>query len=419
MGYEYAERSLLGTMMQENYLILDSGLQSDHFTTTVHKQIYNVMRELVLREKSVDYITMLLVGEAKELGGANYLAELRRFANPARFDEYKEFLIEQWKEQEKHVLLQQASQNNWSIEEIQQSFDKLQACETTSQTLSITDHLIRQHERPFQPLTKKKGTPTGLIDLDDVLDGFQDSEYIVIAGRPSMGKTDVLNHFALHAGNSGHLPIIFSLEMSRDTMIDRLLAATGEYNRLRMRNPYQYFSEQQKNSWLTAIGQLDNAKIHIDDRSGLKVREIKATARKLIKENPTKRPIIFIDYLQIICPEGSMENQTQAIGKISSELKTMAKEFNCPVLVLSQLSRAVEMRLDKHPIMSDLRDSGNIEQDADVVMFLYREDYYNTKDEPTHILEIQIAKNRNGPTETLTAHYDKRTGKLHDLGKRK
>ncbi|MDV6379002.1 DNA helicase [Sporosarcina sp. GW1-11] len=419
MGYEFAEKSLLGSMLRENYLILDSGLRTSYFSIPVHQEIFTAMRELAQAGKSVDYITILISREPKDVGGANYLSGLHRFANMARFDEYKELIIEKWKEQEKKSLLHQAIHHDWSIADIQRSFDKLEGLETKAVDTSMTENLIRQYERPFEPLVERKGTPTGLTDLDHVLNGFQDSEYIVIAGRPSMGKTDALNHFALHAGSNGHLPIVFSLEMSKESMTNRLIAATGEYCRLRMRDPYQYFSEQQKSSWAATLGKLDNAKIHLDDRSGLKVSEIRAAARTIIKANPTKRPIIFIDYLQIIRPEGQPANQTQAIGQISSDLKSMAKEFNCPVVVLSQLSRAVETRQDKRPIMSDLRDSGNIEQDADVVAFLYREDYYNEEAKPTNMLEIQIAKHRNGPTASICALYSKNTGKLYDFSKRK
>ena len=419
MNYEFTEKSLLGTMLQENYLIIDSGIQAKFFTTHMNQLTFTTMRELADEGKSVDYITLMTRRDPRELGGANYLSDLRRFANAARFDEYKELIINHWKEREKLRLLHQASQQNWSILDIQHSFDELQGLHADTACMSLTDDLVAQYERPFHPEKEVKGTPTGLTDLDKMLNGFQDSEYIVVAARPSMGKTDTLNHFALQAGWSGHLPIIFSLEMSKKTMVDRLIAATGSYNRLKMRNPYEYFTETQKNLWTATLNHLKNADIRIDEHSGLTVNEIKARARSVIKANPMKRPIIFIDYLQIIHPEGKPFNQTQAIGQISSQLKTMAKEFNCPVVVLSQLSRAVEMRNDKRPIMSDLRDSGNIEQDADVVLFLHREDYYEREKEPTNLLDIQIAKHRNGPTGTITTIYSKETGKLYDFDKNK
>lgn len=419
MNYEFAEKSLLGTMLEENYLINDSGMQAMFFQTHVNQMIYTVMQELVQEGKSVDYITLLTKREPSVLGGANYLFDLKRFANAVRFDEYKDLVINHWKEREKSRLLHQAIQQNWNILDIQKSFDDLQDLNMETGCTLLTDDLVAQYERPFRPMEEAKGIATGLHDLDKLLNGFQDSEYIVVAARPSMGKTDILNHFALQAGWNGHLPIVFSLEMSRKSMVDRLIAATGEYNRLRMRDPHQHFTETQKNKWTGTLNHLNNATLHVHDRSGMSVNEIKAKARTIIKSSPSKRPIIFIDYLQIIRPEGKVFNQTQAIGQISSELKMMAKEFDCPVVVLSQLSRSVEARNDKRPIMSDLRDSGNIEQDADVVAFLYRDDYYERDREPTNLLEIQIAKHRNGPTGMITTIYSKETGKLYNFGKNK
>lgn len=160
---------------------------------------------------------------------------------------------------------------------------------------------------------------------------------------------------------------------------------------------------------------IDNANIEIDDRAGLTVPQIRATARKIIKSNSGKKPIILIDYLQIIRGTNIRDNQTQAIGQISWDLKQMAKEFNCPVVCLSQLNRSVEQRQDKRPVMSDLRDSGNIEQDADVIAFLYRDDYYSKESESKNILEFIIAKHRNGPTGTVSAAYIKDTGRLSNI----
>ncbi len=191
--------------------------------------------------------------------------------------------------------------------------------------------------------------------------------------------------------------------MSRTTLIDRLIAATGNFNRLKMRNPYEYFTDGQKEKWMATLGMLDNANIEIDDRAGMTVPQIRATARKIIKANPDKKPVILIDYLQIIRVSNPRDNQTQAIGQISWELKQMAKEFNCPVICLAQLNCSVEQRQDKRPVMSDLRDSGNIEQDADVIAFLYRDDYYAKESERQNMLEFIIAKHRNGPTGTVFA----------------
>ncbi|GKV65210.1 MULTISPECIES: DnaB-like helicase C-terminal domain-containing protein [unclassified Sporosarcina] len=413
MSSELAEKSVLGTMLQENHFILDSGIQAAYFQSRIHRIIFSAMHELAGANKVADYITLLIIREPASLGGANYLAELKNFGHPARFDEYKEIIVNKWREIEKARILQLAQHNNWSIAEIQQSFDSLQDDNTVSMETSLKNELIKQYERPFIPLDENIGTTTGLAALDRILNGFQDSEFIVVAARPSMGKTDTLNHFALHAGWAGHLPIIFSLEMNRKPMIDRLIAATAGYSRLRMRNPYKHFTDKQKGGWGTVMDRLNEAHIHVDDRSALRVSEMKARARKIMKESPDKHPIIFIDYLQIIRPDGNPGNQTQSIGQISADLKNMAKEFNCPVVVLSQLSRAVEQRQEKRPIMSDLRDSGNIEQDADVVVFLYRDDYYHKRSTPTD--ELDITKHRNGPTGRITVSYIKETGELSDI----
>ena len=414
-NFENAEKSLLGTMLNENYLISDSGIRTDFFVSTIHKNIFTCMQQLNTENKPVDYITIMTMKEPAELGGANYLSELSNFANSTRFDQYKELVTANWKERTKGQLLQEAQTENWSIAEIQKTFDSLQENDTTAEDISIRADLVKMYERPYQPKKEVDSVTTGLVDLDKMLDGFQPNELTIIAARPSMGKTDVLNHLALHAGKAGNLPIIFSLEMGRASMIDRLIASSGGYNRLRMRNPYEHFTAEQKDKWVPSLTDLDSANIHIDDRAGLTTGQIKARARQVIKLNKGKKPIIYIDYLQIIRPDDPRDNPNQAIGKISNDLKQMAKEFGCPVVCLSQLSRAVEQRQDKRPMMSDLRDSGNIEQDADVIGFLYRDDYYNKESENQDILEINIAKHRNGPTGTISTAYIKDTGIIYSI----
>ena len=414
-NFENAEKSLLGTMLQENYLISDSGVQLDFFTSAIHKSIFSCMQQLVASNRPVDYITIMTLKEPTELGGANYLSELPNFANATRFDQYKELVAENWKEREKGKLLQQAQMENWEIGEIQKAFDSLQEENSSAEETSIQMDLVKLYERPYKPAENDSSVTTGLRDLDQLLNGFQRKELTIVAARPSMGKTDVLNHLALQAGQAGYLPIIFSLEMGRDSMIDRLIASSGGYNRLKMRDPYTHFTPKQKDKWIPSLTDLNRANIHIDDRAGLTVNQIKAKARKIIKANRELKPIIYVDYLQIIRPENPRDNQTQAIGQISGDLKRMAKEFDCPVVCLSQLSRDVEKRENKRPMMSDLRDSGNIEQDADVITFLYREDYYDKETENQNILELVVAKHRNGPTGTVTVSYIKDTGRLYNI----
>ena len=414
ISLELAEKSLLGSMLQENYLITDSQVKAAHFTIQVHQTIFDAMQQLAVAGKSVDYITLLSIREPLELGGANYVAELKNYANPTKFDQYADIAIAHWREQSKQQVLTQAQAENWSIQDIQTKLDSLTDTETTVST-SIKEDLMLAADRPYQTGSVKKGITAGLRDLDRMTNGFQDGELFILAARPSVGKTDTLNHFAISAGMDGHLPIIFSLEMKRETLIDRLIAAVGSINRLNMRDPFTTMSDEQKAKWTQAIGILSTTNIEIDDRPAMTVPQIRATARKLIKQNPDKKPIIFIDYLQIIRGNNPRDNQTQIIGQISWDLKQMARELNCPVVCLSQLNRSVEQRQDKRPIMSDLRDSGNIEQDADVIAFLYRDEYYNKESTVKKQLEIILAKHRNGPTGTVTVAYVKETGRLLNI----
>lgn len=414
ISLELAEKSILGSMLAENYLVLDSTVKLEHFTSTQHQVIFSAMQELARANKSVDYITLLSVREPLELGGANYIVELKNYANPTKFNEYADILFEHWQQVTKQQILAQAQQENWSIEQVQTQLDAISDSESLLET-SITAALMEAANRPYEPTSAKTGIGTDLRDFDKMTNGFQDGDLFILAARPSMGKTDTMNHFAVHSGLKGYLPIIFSLEMKRELLIDRMVAMTGNINRLNLRDPYATMSDAQKAKWTQAIGLLNTAKIQIDDRPAMTVPQIRATARKLIKQHPDRKPLILIDYLQIIRANNPKDNQTQQIGQISRDLKQMAREFNCPVVCLSQLNRSVEQRQDKRPIMSDIRDSGNIEQDADVIAFLYRDDYYDKESESKNILEIIIAKHRNGPTGTVPIAYVKETGRLLNL----
>ncbi|MFY0742131.1 replicative DNA helicase [Solibacillus silvestris] len=414
ISLELAEKSILGSMLAENYLILDSTVKLEHFISIQHQTIYNAMQELAKANKSVDYITLLSVREPIELGGANYIVDLKNYANPTKFNEYAEILFTHWQHVMKQQILAQAQQENWPIEQIQTQLDAITDSDNLQET-SITNALVEAANRPYEPSSAKTGINSELRDFDRMTNGFQDGDLFILAARPSMGKTDTMNHFAVHAGFLGYLPIIFSLEMKKESLIDRMIATTGNINRLNLRDPYATMSDAQKAKWTQAIGLLNNAKIQIDDRPAMTVPQIRATARKLIKQFPNRKPLILIDYLQIIRANNPKDNQTQQVGQISRDLKQMAREFNCPVVCLSQLNRSVEQRQDKRPVMSDIRDSGNIEQDADVIAFLYRDDYYDKESESKNLLEIIIAKHRNGPTGTVPVAYVKETGRLLNL----
>ncbi|OUZ40379.1 hypothetical protein CBM15_00550 [Solibacillus kalamii] len=409
---EFLEQSILATMLEENYLIMDSQLKPEMFYGQHHRQLFMLMQQLVTEGHPVDYLTLSARFEQMETIGLSYITELMMFANAEKFDDYAQLLREIWRERQKAQILFQAAEGDWAIPQIIERLDHTQL-EGNHIDTSITQNLVAMHNRPWEEVNTPGLIVPHIHDLASIIDGFRPGELTIIAARPSMGKTDVMNNFALQAGWQGHLPIIFSLEMSKTILLDRFIATTGHYSRLKMRNPKQYFSEDQKNKWMHVLDDVNKSSIHIDDRSSLTMPQIRSQARRIIRQNQNKTPVILIDYLQIIQTDGDYEHSAMAMGKISRALKQMAKEFNCPVICLSQLNRNVEARSNKRPLMSDLRDSGSIEQDADVIILLYRNSYYETeKTNAPDLLEFIVAKNRNGPTGLAKAIYNKKTGHI-------
>src|SRR5690606_36596291 len=272
-------------------------------------------------------------------------------------DCYLEMFIDVWRNMELKRILNNAQIEDWPIVKIQQSLDRLEDIQS-AQDLSVKYERAKLYELPFRPMEQKPVVPTVIPDLEKLIEGFHCGDVTIIAARPSMGKTDVMNHLALHAGWAGYLPIIFSLEMNKSSLTSRMIATAGKINRNKLRNPYHYFSDEQRDKWPQLVNRINDSDIYIDDTPGMSVNHIRAKARKIIKSNPTKKPIIFIDYLQIIYSE-NQSNLTNKIGELSWAIKKMAKELNCPVVCLSQLNRGVEGRQNKRPVLSDLRDSGN------------------------------------------------------------
>ena len=410
MNKDLIEKSILGTMIQENYLITESQLQPEMFMGRYNAHIFDAMQQLAREDITVDYLTLSTRLEKTNALYVQYISELLHYANAEKFDDYARLLRQNWREQRKMQILHNATAGDWSIPKIIHLLDETEL-HGDHHNADITPLLINMSELPFQDIQEESLIVPHIDDLAKLLDGFRPGELTVLAARPSMGKTDVMNNLVLYAGWKGHLPIIFSLEMSKKTLIDRLIATAGNFSRLKMRNPKKYLTEKQKLQWMDVLELVNQSNIHIDDRSSLTLTQIRSQARRIIRSNPEHKPIIFIDYLQIIQPEGDADMAAVAISKISRGLKKMAKELNCPVICLSQLNRNVEARAMKRPVMSDLRDSGSIEQDADIIILLYRASYYEKlAGDQANVLELIVAKNRNGPTGTAFAQYNVKTG---------
>jgi replicative DNA helicase len=268
------------------------------------------------------------------------------------------------------------------------------------QLRSISDLLKDEFER-IERLTAEDrditGAASGLRDLDRITSGFQPSNLIILAARPAMGKTSLALGIARHLGVNERVPVaIFSLEMSHSEITQRLMCSEAHVDSSRLRR-----GDLKPEEWgrlVEGCDRLNNAPIYVDDSAGVGVMEIRSKARRLKMREP-QLALILIDYLQLM--SGNAENRVQEISQISRSLKLLARDLDVAVVALSQLSRAVESRTDKRPILSDLRESGSIEQDADMVMFIYRDDYYNKESEDRGLAELIVAKHRNGPTDSV------------------
>jgi replicative DNA helicase len=412
-----AEESVLGGVLLDNNS-LDRALEiltPDDFYREVHRKIMRAMIDLNQRNEPVDLITLAEElkgrGELQEIGGAAYLAELADKVPTAANVSYYARIVHQ-----KSVLrsvidattaiargafesgadvdgfLDQAEQQIFAISErkIRPAFFHVRDI-----MLNTMDSIEQMYER--RELVT--GVPTGFIDLDRLTAGLQPADLIIVAGRPSMGKTAFALNIAQHVGITGNLGVaIFSLEMSKEQLGLRMLCSEARIDQAKVRTgsiPDTAFPELAK-----AAGRLSASHIFIDDTPGLSALELRAKARRLKREREANLGLVIVDYLQLMRGHEGADNREQEISSISRSLKALAKELNVPIVALSQLNRQVETRGDKRPIMADLRESGAIEQDADVIGFLYRPIVYD-KNADEGEAELILAKQRNGPIGTV------------------
>ncbi|MCD6221475.1 replicative DNA helicase [bacterium] len=419
-----AEKALLGCMLiDENARIKAfETVKKDFFYAPAHQQIFSSMVKLFERNERCDLITLTnqlkLDGKLEEIGGIEYLTEIAEFVpTAAHIDEYIKIV------KDKYILRSLISNATQIISEASSEPDDVEELLDKAESLifEISQHkiekeayllkeLIKENLEVIEDIQNRKGLitglPTGYVDLDRYIGGLHPSEFIIIASRPGMGKTALATNIALNLAAGGEqIPILFfSLEMSKEQLVQRILCCEAKINSKKLREGI--LSDKEIAKLLLAAGQLEKAPIFVDDTPSLTVFELRARARRLKAKEDIK--LIIIDYLQLMKGTRRTENRQQEITEISASLKSLARELNVPVIAISQLSRATEQRENKKPHLSDLRESGSIEQDADLVLFLYREDYYN-KDDPDiqGISEIIIAKQRNGPTGSVNLTFIK------------
>lgn len=422
-----AEAGVLGSILLDKDAIIKVGdiLHSDDFYDEKNKAIFLAMLELFEKNSSIDFLTVSNVldsaGKLDFVGGSAYLAGLVNSVPSAAHVIHYASIVKR-KGTLRRLITVAGEITNLSYGEdgdIESILDRAeQKLFAVSQKylkqnfVPLTDILHETFER-LEHLHKNKGMlrgiPTGYIDLDKKLGGLQKSDLVILAARPSMGKTSLALDFARNVAVNHKIGVgLFSLEMSKDQLVDRLLSSESNVNLWKLRTGQ--LTDDGDNSDFQrigeAMGRLAEAPIFVDDTAGASVMEIRTKARRLQTDNNIG--LIIIDYLQLMQGSAqSSENRVQEVSEISRSLKSLARELNVPVLALSQLNRAVENRPDKKPMLADLRESGSIEQDADVVMFISRQDMYKTNDaDKTNIAEITIAKHRNGPTGSVELFFD-------------
>ena len=429
-----AERGLLGALLLKPEAIHDVGdtVHTDSFYAEKHRLIFEAMRELAERGEPIDLLSLSErlqnKGGLERIGGRAYLAELAGSApSPGNFTHYAELVSRKYVMRSlieaAHEIGEAAYDEARDVTELLDDAEKrvyaIGNSANNHKFIALKDKLDDAWDR-IESLSKKedgiRGTPTGFPELDDLLSGLHPSDLIILAARPSMGKTSLALDIARNAAVRHQVPVaIFSLEMSSEQLIDRMLAAESYVDSWRMRTG-KIRSEEDFSKIRDALETLSKAPIYIDDKPGNNILAMRAVARRLKREQNIG--LIIVDYLQLMAPTSTKASDSlvQQVTEISRSLKSLARELNVPVLALSQLSRAVEQRGGR-PRLSDLRDSGSIEQDADVVMFIHREDKRNPDSDKPNIAEILIEKHRNGPTGKTELYFDEKRATFMSVAK--
>jgi replicative DNA helicase len=412
-----AESSVLGGILLENdavNIVLEL-LRPEDFYRESHRKVFRAMIELTDRSEPVDLITLSEYlksrGELDAVGGSAYLASLADFVPTAANIGYYARIV-----REKSILRSlirtateiatRGYEEQGNVEEFLDAAEKvifdISEQKIKASFVAVGD-MIKDTLKTVEKLYERKemvtGVPTGYEDLDKLTAGLQPSDLIIVAGRPSMGKTAFSLNIAANAAFAGVGVAVFSLEMAKEQLVLRMLCSEARVNNSKVRSGY--LAERDFPKLANAAGRLHEALIYIDDTPAISVLELRAKARRLVRDRTKKVGLIVIDYLQLMRGMGGASNREQEISEISRSLKALAKELAVPVIAISQLNRRVEDRGDRRPMMSDLRESGAIEQDADVIMFIYRDEVYNQNSEEKGKAEIIVAKQRNGPIDTV------------------
>ena len=429
-----AEQAVLGAMLLKPEAVTTAAeeLSADDFYRETHRLIYEAMMELKDRTEPVDLVTLTeQLKKADKLAKIGGIPALSLIANsvPTAANVHYHARIVHEKAQLRSLISAAteiagaAYESADEVEDIMDNAEKrilaVSSGKRSKDFVPLQEILLDTLEQIDARYNNKgsiTGLPTGFTELDHLTAGLQKSDLILVAARPSMGKTAFTLNIAAHVVLRAREPVaFFSLEMSKEQLVQRLLCSEGRIDSQRLR-----VGELEEKEWgdlIDTANRLSAAPLYIDDTPSITVMELRSKARRLKAEHGLS--LIVIDYLQLMQGRASKnsDNRQQEISEISRSLKALARELNVPVIALSQLSRSVESRQVKRPMLSDLRESGSLEQDADIVMFLYREDYYNQDTENANITELSIAKHRNGATDTVKMFFQKEYTRFRDLAR--
>ena len=429
------EASLLGSLLIDNdsFIKIADVVASDDFYDEKHRTIFAAMSTLHDKRSPIDILTLSEQLKSKDqldaIGGASFLTELTNTVpTAAHLENYAEIVAD--KAIRRRLISASRDIGELSVDEGKTLQELIEEAETrlfnvsqkhVRQDITSLESILGDSFDRLDDLHRNKGgirgIPTGLRDLDKLLAGLQRSDLVVIAARPSMGKTAIMLNMALNIATKAKQGSVlyFSLEMSKEQLVDRLLAAEAGVDAWKLRTG-EGLDDKDFERLSAGMGKLAEAPIFIDDTSGITVSDLRTKARRLHHQHPLA--VIMVDYLQLMSGGSrfaTTANRVQEISEISRSLKILARELNVPVVAASQLSRSVESRTPQIPQLADLRESGSIEQDADIVAFLYREDYYNPNSDKQNITEVLVKKHRNGPTKNLELYFDRNQQRFKNL----
>jgi replicative DNA helicase len=429
-----AEKSLLGAILIDEETLADVSehVTAKDFYEKRHTTIYGAMMRLYERHKPVDLLTLTdelkKKDELEVIGGAGYLTELTNYVPTAAHAEaYAEMVA--LKAVRRRLIKASADISELGYDEdtnVQELLEKAEAelfsvsDQSLKQDLVSLETILTESFDRMEELHRNKGAlrgvRTGWRDLDNITAGLQRSDLVILAARPAMGKTTLVTNLAYNVATVAKRPVLFfSLEMSKEQLVDRMLADASGVDAWNIRTGN--LSDEDFSKLSEAMGEMAEAPIYLDDTPGLSVLEMRTKARRAAHETPLG--LIIVDYLQLMQGSGRDNgNRVQEVSEISRGLKLIARELNVPVIALSQLSRSVESRSPQVPQLADLRESGSIEQDADIVMFIYREAYYNPETERENITDLILAKHRNGPTGKVELYFHPERLRFMSLDKR-